>query len=100
MGVLLIPVLDTLALVVDIYFKIVVVEVVLHWLIHFNIINITNKYAEKFMEILKKLTEPVYQKISQKVPAVSGVDVSPFVLLLALFFVARLIYALKDALLV
>lgn len=96
MGMLLVPFFDTLALVIDIYFKIVVVEIVLYWLIHFNMITISNKYAEKFMKILKKLTEPVYKKIREKIPAYAGLDTAPFVLLLALFFVARLIYACKE----
>ena len=98
MGILLIPIIDTLALVIDIYFKIVVVEIVLHWLIHFNIVTVSNKYAEKFMEILKKLTDPVYKKIRSKIPPYADFDTAPFVLLLALFFVARLLYAFKELL--
>lgn len=96
MGMLLIPFLDTLALIVDLYFKVVVVEVVLFWLLHFKIISISNKYAQRFMEILKMLTEPVYKKIRSKVPPFADFDVSPFIVLLALFFVARLIYALHE----
>lgn len=96
MGVLLVPFFDTIALVVDIYFKIVVVEIALHWLIHFKIVTVNNKYAEKFMDILKKLTEPVYAKIRSKIPPFADFDVSPFVLLLALFFVARLLYSLRE----
>lgn len=96
MGMLLIPFLDTLALIVDLYFKVVVVEVVLFWLLHFKIISINNKYAQRFMEILKMLTEPVYKKIRSKVPPFADFDVSPFIVLLALFFVARLIYALHE----
>ena len=96
MGMLLIPFLDVIALVVDIYFKVVVVEVVLHWLLHFNLIAINNKYASKFVDILKKLTEPVYKKIRSKSPPFADFDASPFILLLALFFVARLVYVLKE----
>ena len=96
MGMLLIPFLDVVALVVDIYFKVVVVEVVLYWLLHFKLITINNKYASKFVEILKKLTEPVYKKIRSKVPPFADFDASPFILLLALFFVARLVYVLKE----
>ncbi len=96
MGMLLVPVFDTLALVVDLYFKIVVVEIILFWLLHFQIINITNKYAQKFMDILKMLTEPVYKKIRSKIPPFADFDASPFILLLALFFIARLIYVLRE----
>ena len=96
MGMLLVPFFDTLALVIDLYFKVVVVEVILFWLIHFKIVTITNAYAQKFMEILKLLTEPVYKKIRAKIPPFADFDASPFILLLALFFVARLIYVLRE----
>ena len=96
MGVLLEPFFYIIALVVDIYFKIVVVEVVLHWLIHFKILEANNKYAQKTMEILEKATEPVYAKIRSKVPPVSGFDFSPFILLLGLLFVGRLVYRLSE----
>ncbi len=96
MGMLLVPFFDTLALVVDLYFKVVVVEVILFWLIHFKILAITNSYAQKFMDILKMLTEPVYKKIRAKVPPFADFDASPFILLLALFFVARLIDVLRE----
>ena len=72
------------------------VEIVLFWLLHFKIISITNKYAQKFMDILKMATEPVYKKIREKIPPFADFDASPFILLLALFFVARLIYVLKE----
>ena len=98
MGMLLIPFLDVIALVVDVYFKIVVVEIVIYWLLHFKLINVSNKYATKFVEILKKATEPVYKKIREKIPPFADFDASPFVLLLSLFFVARLIAVLKEML--
>lgn len=95
MGAIFEPFLYIIGLLVDIYFKIVVVEVVLHWLIHFKVLEPTNKYAKKTMEILEKLTQPVYKKISEKVPSFAGFDFSPFILLLALLFVSRVIYRLS-----
>ena len=96
MSVMLEPFLYIIALVIDIYFKIVVVEVVLHWLIHFKILEADNKYAKKTMEILEKATEPVYAKIRSKIPPVSGFDLSPFILLLILLFIGRLVYRLSE----
>ena len=96
MGALFEPFLYIIGLVVDIYFKIVVVEVVLHWLIHFKILEPSNKYAQKTMEILEKATHPVYAKISEKIPTkVSGFDFAPFILMIALLFVGRLVYRLS-----
>jgi YggT family protein len=96
MGMLLIPFLDVIALVVDIYFKIVVIEVVIYWLLHFKLISANNKYSAKFVEILKKATEPVYKKIREKIPPFADFDASAFILLLALFFIARVIVVLKE----
>ena len=90
------PFLDILGFVVDIYFKIVVVDIVLYWLIHYKLITIHNKYAEKFMEILKNITEPVYKLIRQKIPPLSGYDISPYVLLLLIAFVGSFITHLNH----
>lgn len=101
MGALFEPFLYIIGLIVSLYFKIVIVEIVLHWLIHFKILETSNKYSQKTMEILEKATHPAYDKIREKVPAVvvSGFDFSPFVLLLLLLFVNRLIYVLSQFLL-
>ncbi|MBR2299068.1 MAG: YggT family protein [Alphaproteobacteria bacterium] len=99
MGVLLLPIFKTLALVLDIYFKVVIVEIAVHWLLHFKILSVNNKYAEKFVEILKKLTEPVYAKIRAKVPPFADFDASPFILLLILYFIGQLLVALSEAVL-
>lgn len=91
MGSLLIPVLDVLGFIVNIYFKIVVVDVVLYWMIRYNLVTIHNKYAEKMVEFLKKFTEPAYKLIGKKVPPVSGIDISPYILLLIIFLTGSII---------
>ena len=99
MGAIFEPFLYIIGLVVSLYFKIVVVEVVLHWLMHFKILEQTNKYASKTVELLEKVTQPVYKKIAEKVPPFGGFDFSPFILLLGLLFISRLIYRLSEAIL-
>ena len=98
MGVIFEPFFYVLAFIVDIYFKVVVVEVALYWLMHFGILKAENKYAQKLLEILKAVTEPVYAKIRSKVPPLAGFDLSPFILLLVLLFLNRLLYRICYAL--
>ena len=50
-GLFLMPVLDTLNIVVGLYFKVVAVDIILYWMLHYKIMNVHNKYAEKFMTI-------------------------------------------------
>ncbi len=94
MGALLEPFVWMLGIIVDIYFPVVLAEVAVHWLIHFKILDVKSVYVAKAVEILTKVTQPVYKKISEKVPAFSGVDFSPFILLMALLFLSRFIYRL------
>lgn len=96
MGVIIEPFVFVLAVLADIYFKIVVVEIVLHWLIHFKILEADNKYAKKTMEILEQLTKPVYEKIGAKLPKLAGLDVSPFVLLVILMLISRILHNLSE----
>lgn len=95
MGAIFEPFLYVIGLIVDIYFKIVVVQVVLYWLLHFKVLEASNKYAKKTVELLDTLTVPVYKKIGERIPPVSGFDFSPFILLLALIFISRLILRLS-----
>jgi len=91
------PVLAVLDLLVDIYFKIVVVQIVIYWLIHFKVLEPNNKYAKKTVELLEKATSPVYNKIKSKIPTVySNIDFAPFILLLILYFVSRFITSLSK----
>ena len=96
MGVIIEPFVYVLAFLVDVYFKVVVVEIVLHWLIHFKVLEAENKYAKKTIEILEQLTKPVYEKISAKLPKIAGIDVSPFALLLILMLVSRILHNLSE----
>lgn len=98
MGAIFEPFLYIIGLLVDIYFKLVVVQVVLYWLLHFKILEASNKYSQKTIEVLDKITEPVYAKIREKVPSIAGIDFSPFILLLALIFISRVIFRLSSLL--
>jgi len=92
----LLPLLNILSIAIDIYFKVVAVDIILYWMFHYKLMSVHNKYAEKFMEILKNLTEPVYKMIRQKVPPVSGYDVAPYILLLVIIFVYQFVSNLTE----
>ena len=90
------PFLEVLGFIVDIYFKIVVVQVVLYWLIHFKVLEPSNKYAQKTVDLLDAVTIPVYNKIKSKIPTVvAEIDFAPFGVLLILYFISRVIYSLR-----
>lgn len=95
-GLFLMPVLDILSILIDIYFKVVAIDIILYWLLHYKLITVHNKYAEKFMAILKGLTEPVYELIRKKVSPIAGYDVAPYILLIIIAFVSSFITHLSH----
>lgn len=90
-GLFLMPLLDIISIVIDIYFKVVAVDIILYWMLHYKLMTVHNKYAEKFMSILKSLTEPAYERIRKKVPPISGYDIAPYILLLIIAFVGSFV---------
>src|SRR3954462_2054811 len=76
-------------LVLDIAWWIIVIQVVLSWLIAFQIINTWNPTVRSFLRALEKRPEPIYRPIRRILPDFGGLDFSPMVLLL-------LIYVLSD----
>ena len=55
------------------------------WLHAFNIINAYSTAVRVVMDILGRLTAPVLRPIQRFIPSVGGIDLSPLVLLLAVF---------------
>ena len=49
MGVIFGPFVDLISLVVNFYFVVVVLEIALHWLIHFKILSVNNPYSTVFL---------------------------------------------------
>lgn len=80
--------------VINIYQFILIAMVIMSWLISFNVINTHNRFVAALWDALIRLTEPVLAPIRRLVPDLGGLDISPIIALLALYFIKILI--LKD----
>ncbi|WP_429911886.1 YggT family protein [Glycocaulis sp.] len=76
----IIPVLNILVLLIF-------VNVVLSWLVAFNVVNPQNQFVNTIWRATSALTEPVLGPIRRILPPLGGIDLSPLVLLLIIFFV-------------
>lgn len=98
MNVILIPLLQLLDIVLELYQIVLIVWVVLSWLVSFNVVNTANGFVRGAMNVLWRLTEPTLRPIRRFVPTVSGLDFSPLILLLAIYFlrgvVGRMIFSM------
>ncbi len=78
--------------VIDIYTWIVIAGAIMSWLVAFGVVNINNKFIRMVVDVLYRLTEPVLRPIRRILPNLGGVDISPVILLLGLFFVRSLLW--------
>ena len=63
---------------------VIFVQVVLSWLVVFNVINTHNDFMRNFMRALDYITEPLYRPIRKVLPDFGGIDFSPLVVLLVI----------------
>ena len=83
------PVIQLILLLLDIYFWIIIAVVVLSWLVAFNIVNPTNNIVRQIRYALYRLTEPLLGPIRRLMPDLGGIDLSPMILLIGLWFLSN-----------
>ncbi|KPF71252.1 hypothetical protein IP69_07760 [Bosea sp. AAP35] len=84
-------VLDVVLLALQIYTWLLILSAVLSWLIAFNVLNTRNQFVATVWDMLYRITEPVLRPIRNMLPNMGGIDLSPIVLLLIIFFIERVI---------
>jgi len=85
------PFIDLIITIINIYIWIIIAMVVMSWLVGFNVVNMQNDFVRQIRYALYRLTEPLLGPIRRFLPDLGGLDISPMVLLLALWFLQRLI---------
>ena len=88
--------LGLISTVIQIYIYILIASAVLSWLIAFNVVNTRNQAVAMIADVLWRLTEPVLAPIRRILPNFGGLDLSPIVLILLLWFVRSLMYELLQ----
>ncbi|MDO9306644.1 MAG: YggT family protein [Pseudomonadota bacterium] len=83
--------IQTIILALDIYWWLIILSAVFSWLFAFNVINTRNQFVAMVADFLYKVTEPALRPIRRFLPDLGGIDISPIVLLLILFFIRQLI---------
>ena len=73
--------------IIDVYFYILIINIILSWLIAFNVLNTYNRFVSMILYATQRLTNPLLNPIRRFLPNLGGLDVSPIVLMLLLFFI-------------
>ncbi len=77
--------------VITVYIYLLIGSAILSWMMAFNVINVQNKVVYTVVSFLYRITEPPLRPIRRIVPNLGGIDISPIILILLLYFIRDLI---------
>ncbi|MBV38674.1 MAG: YggT family protein [Alphaproteobacteria bacterium] len=89
-------IVELVASVIMLYFWMILVQVIMSWLVVFNVINTQNRFVYTVGDFLHKITEPALGPIRRILPNLGGIDLSPVVLILILIFVQNFIREISS----
>ena len=73
--------------ILKLYTYVVIANVVVSWLVAFNVLNTSNRFVYSILEFTYKLTDPILNYIRRFLPNLGAFDISPIILLLLIWFV-------------
>jgi|TARA_B100001996_G_scaffold24546_1_gene19046 YggT family protein len=73
--------------ILKLYSYVVIANVIISWLVAFNILNTQNRFVYSILELSYRLTNPILNKIRRFLPNLGALDISPIILLLLIWFI-------------
>ena len=83
----MIPIYLLVLQLLKLYSYVVIANVLISWLIAFNVLNTSNRFVYSILEFTYKLTDPIYNRIRRFLPNLGAFDISPIILLLLIWFI-------------
>lgn len=80
----MLSIVQILFMVLDVIWFLVLAQVILSWLINFQVLNLRQPLVAQIWDGLNRLLEPVYSRIRSVLPDMGGIDLAPLVVLLAI----------------
>ena len=77
-------------MVLQVLVWVIIVQVILSWLVAFNVINTQSNFVRTVLDALERLTAPLYRPIRKILPDFGGIDFSPIILILAIQILRKL----------
>ena len=75
---------------------VIIVQVILSWLLAFNILNTSSQGVRTFASALDRITSPLYRPIRRMLPDFGGIDFSPLVVLIVIQVLQKLLSGLYS----
>ena len=96
--VILGPLIQVIHLALNIYLYLIIASAIMSWLVAFNVINTQNQFVRMIWEFMWRITEPALRPIRRFMPNLGGIDISPIILILVIYFIQLLLVNLHTSL--
>jgi len=83
---------NLLLLLLDVFFWVIIIQVVLSWLVAFDVINTRNPQGQNLIRLLNKITDPVFTPLRRFVPPIAGIDVTPIIVIFGIYLLKNLVF--------
>ena len=77
--------------IINLFEFVLIVYIILTLLINFNIVKTSNRFVYSVMDVLYRLCEPSLNLVRRYLPSFGGIDLSPIVIFLGLWFIKSLL---------
>jgi YggT family protein len=88
---MLIALVDIANLLLSILTWIIIIQVILSWLLAFNVLNTSSQGVRAFAVAIDRITAPLYRPIRRLLPDFGGIDFSPLVVLILIQVIKKLL---------
>ncbi|WP_170326293.1 MULTISPECIES: YggT family protein [Ruegeria] len=68
-------------LILSIAYWFVLIQVIMSWLINFQVLNLHQQFVAQIWYGLNRILEPIYRPIRRVLPDLGGIDLTPLVVL-------------------
>ncbi len=96
--IILDPLIQVAMIAIQLYIWLVIIGAILSWLVAFNVVNTSNRVVYMIGDFLWRITEPALRPIRRVLPNLGGIDISPVILILVLFFVEMVLGNIRVSL--
>lgn len=74
-----------LTVILNVLWFFIIAHVIMSWLINFQVLNLRQQFVAQVWDGLNRLLEPLYSRVRRFLPPMSGIDLAPLVVLVAVY---------------
>ena len=80
---------DALMLILNVIWFIMIAQILISWLVNFQVLNLRQPLVSQVWNALNRLLEPVYTPIRRYLPNTPGLDLAPLVAFIVVLILQR-----------